>query len=65
MAKKDSVKKEVITPANKQKIQLIKSAKYQFKANKTAPYMIDGKVYEVSGEIAQIFVDKNYGEILR
>tara|TARA_R110000751_G_scaffold102728_10_gene197780 strand:- start:705 stop:896 length:192 start_codon:yes stop_codon:yes gene_type:complete len=61
----NSVKKEVKNPAQKQEIQLMKSKNYQFKANSSAPYMIDGKVYKVSGEIGQILVDNKYGEILK
>lgn len=67
MAKKATSKKEEIKPKTsprKQKIELKKSAKYQFKANSKAPYMLDGKVYEVTGEVAEILLEKNYGKLI-
>lgn len=66
MAKKATKKTEGSKPKTlprKQKIELKKGAKYKFKANSKAPYMLDGKVYEVTGEIAEILLEKNYGEL--
>jgi hypothetical protein len=44
--------------------KLEKWGSYNFKANAKAPFMLDGKIYVVSGEIAEVLIGKNYGEIL-
>lgn len=64
--KKDTTtKKKANTKVKKPVIKLNKGEKYKFKANSKAPYMLDGKVYSVTGEIAEILVGKSYGEIVK
>lgn len=73
MAKKQTTKKaasnskEVKTEAKK-KVQKVVNLKpnqvYSFKANKKAKHLLDGKVYDISGEIANGLIEKGWGEIV-
>tara|TARA_R110000772_G_scaffold51709_11_gene118622 strand:+ start:424 stop:645 length:222 start_codon:yes stop_codon:yes gene_type:complete len=72
MAKKQSEKKAAANPKVKaevkaevkKEVKLISNQIYSFKANKKAKHLLDGKVYEISGEIAQALIAKGWGELI-
>jgi hypothetical protein len=72
MAKKQTTKKatpnakEVKTEAKKKakkQVDLVPGKIYSFKANAKAKHLLDGKVYQIAGEIAQGLIEKGWGEI--
>ncbi len=73
MAKKQSEKKAAANPKVKaeakakvkKEVKLIQNQVYSFKANKKAKHLLDGKIYAISGEIAQGLISKGWGEIVK
>jgi hypothetical protein len=77
MAKKQSEKKAAANPKVKaevkaeakakvkKEVKLISNQIYSFKANKKAKHLLDGKIYAISGEIAQGLIAKGWGEIVK
>jgi hypothetical protein len=73
MAKVQSEKKAAANPKvkaavkaeAKKEVNLIINQIYSFKANAKAQHLLDGKIYEVSGEIAHVLISKGWGEIVK
>jgi len=63
MEKKQNKNKALKAEAATQVVNLDKDALYRFVSNGKAASMPQGEEYVITGEMAQLFLDKNLGEI--
>lgn len=60
---KKSVKKKEKKAENKQEMKFDHSKRYQFISNGTAKNLPKGSQWDITGEVAEIFISQGYGTI--
>lgn len=63
-AENPKVKEEAKAAAKAPKIDLIPGKIYSFKSNGKSNLMIEGKIYQVSGDVASVLIAKGLGSLI-